>query len=201
MKVLESVEIPPAPMPPVNMSSSRGLVTSYPFPSLSGSKSSHLIVTEAWTRISRTWRQVVSRPDRQEGSGYSSQVSCEHNDCSCGLELFVSAASVFHIEPILCFFVSLPGVADSGLSNVATLLTNQIVVVLRSRCLVDAVVYDLVSEPRRSSIRLPSWRTWSHRLVVIVRCEGSVVSMLNSYKLWACPSQWYCALTEDNMSL
>ena len=40
-------KIPPAPVTPVNISSSRGLVTSYPFPSLSGSKSSHLIVTKA----------------------------------------------------------------------------------------------------------------------------------------------------------
>ena len=84
-------------------------------------------------------------------------MSCEHNDCSRGLELFVSAASVFHIEPILCLFMSLPSVADGGLSNVVTLLTNQVVVVLRSRCLVDAIVYDLVSEPLRSSIRLPGW--------------------------------------------
>ena len=47
--------------------------------------------------------------------------------------------------------------ADGGLSNVVTLLTNQVVVVLRSRCLIDAVVYDLVSEPLRSSVRLPRW--------------------------------------------
>ena len=47
--------------------------------------------------------------------------------------------------------------ADGGLSNVVTLLTDQVVVVLRSRCLIDAVVCDLVSEPLRSSVRLPSW--------------------------------------------
>jgi hypothetical protein len=97
--------------------------------------------------------------------------------------------------------VNLPGVADGGLSNVVTLLTNQVVIVLRSRCLIDAVVYVLVSEPLRSSTRLPGWRTWSHRLVVIVHCEGSVVNVLNSCELWTCPSQWYCALTENGMSL
>ena len=69
------------------------------------------------------------------------QVSCERSDCSCGRELFVSAANVFHIELILCFFPNLSNMADSGLSNATTLLVNQVVVVLRSRYLVDTVIH------------------------------------------------------------
>ena len=69
----------------------------------------------------------------------------------------MSVTNVFHIELILCFFPNLSSMADSGPSKAATLLVSQVVVVLRSRYLVDAIVYDLVSEPIRSSIRLPSW--------------------------------------------
>ena len=53
----------------------------------------------------------------------------------------MSVADVFHIELILCFFPNLSNMADSGPSNAATLLVNQVVVVLRSRYLVDAVMH------------------------------------------------------------
>ena len=54
----------------------------------------------------------------------------------------MSVADVFHIELILCFFPNLSNMADSGPSNATTLLVNQVVVVvLRSRYLVDTVMY------------------------------------------------------------
>ena len=79
--------------------------------------------------------------------------------------------------------------ADSGLSSAATLLTNKVVIVLRSRCPVDAVVFDLVSELldtimyASSSVKRFRRLAWSHHFVVVVRCEGSVMSMLSSCKL------------------
>ena len=53
----------------------------------------------------------------------------------------MNVADVFHIELILCFFPNLSNMADSGPSDATALLVNQVVVVLRSRHLVDAVMH------------------------------------------------------------
>ena len=52
----------------------------------------------------------------------------------------MNIVDVFHIELILCFFPNLSNMADSGQSNSTTLLVHQ-VVVLRSRYLMDAIMY------------------------------------------------------------
>ena len=93
---------------------------------------------------------------------------------SSSMGYLMNVADVFHIELILCFFPNLSNMADSGQSNSATLLVHQ-VVVLRSRYLIDTVMYT------NSSIDKFEKLTWPHRLVV--RCEDPVVSMLDNCKL------------------
>ena len=86
----------------------------------------------------------------------------------------MNIADVFHIELILRFFPNLSNMADSGQSNSTTLLVHNIGV-LRRRYLIETVMY------MNSSIEEFEKLTWPHRL--IIRCEDSVVSMLDNCKL------------------